>query len=186
VENPRVFYVNIATFLTETSYESQEYFNYDLREPKRQIIRPNPLATINRSTSQKSTLKEDWTNIPYYPTTKERREMTAKAIMRNGAMIPAPLIKQIQQDTMNELNTDAYNKNIVSVQQNSNKALIPTAYGSAKVPVKNIYAPVKNIYAPVKNIYAPVKNIYAPEYAASIGQKPKAQASARIRLGGVY
>jgi hypothetical protein len=165
VENPHVFYVNIATFLTETSYESQEYFNYDLREPKRQIIRPNPLATINRSTSQKSTLKEDWTNIPYYPTTKERREMTAKAIMRNGAMIPAPLIKQIQQDTMNELNTDAYNKNIVSVQQNSNKALIPTAYGSAKVPVKNIYA---------------------PEYAASIGQKPKAQASARIRLGGVY
>ena len=174
VENSRVFYVNIATFLTETSYESQEYFNYDLREPKRQIIRPNPFAAISprsNSTSQKSTLKEDWTNIPYYPTSKERREMAAKAMVRSGSIVPAPLIKQIQQDTMNELNTDAYNKNIVSVQQNSNKALI-TAYRPAK--------------GPVKNIYAPVKNIYAPEYAASIGHKPKAQASARIRLGGVY
>jgi hypothetical protein len=161
VENSRVFYVNIATFLTETSYESQEYFNYDLREPKRQIIRPNPLATISsrsNSTSQKSTLKEDWTNIPYYPTSKERREIIAKTMVRSGSIVPAPLIKQIQQDTMNELNTDAYNKDIVSVQQKSNK-----------VPAK-----------------APVKNIYAPEYAASIGHKPKAQASARIRLGGVY
>lgn len=164
VENSRVFYVNIATFLTETSYESQEYFNYDLREPKRQIIRPNPLATGSNSTSQKSTLKEDWTNIPYYPTSKERREIIAKTMVRSGSIVPAPLIKQIQQDTMNELNTDAYNKDIVNVQQKSNKALI-TAYRQAK---------------------GPVKNIYAPEYAASIGHKPKAQASARIRLGGVY
>jgi hypothetical protein len=68
---------------------------------------------------------------------------------------------------------DAYNKDIVdvSVQQKSNKTFAP-AYRPAKVPVKNIYAPVKNIYA--------------PEYAASIGHRPKAQASARIRLGGVY
>jgi hypothetical protein len=168
VENSRVFYVNIATFLTETSYESQEYFNYDLREPKRQIIRPNPFTAVTpRSTSQKSTLKEDWTNIPYYPTSKERREMAVKAMVRSGSMVPAPLIKQIQQDTMNELNTDAYNKDIVSVQQKSNKTFAPPAYGSAKGPVKNI-------------------NIYAPEYAASIGHRPKAQASARIRLGGVY
>jgi hypothetical protein len=89
-------------------------------------------------------------------------------MVRSGSIVPAPLIKQIQQDTMNELNMDAYNKDIVnvSVQQKSNKALI-TAYRPAKVPVKNI-------------------NIYAPEYAASIGHKPKAQASARIRLGGVY
>ena len=166
VDNPRVFYVNIATFLTETSYESQEYFNYDLREPKRQIIRPNPFTAINRSNSQKSTLNEDWTNIPYYPTSKERREIIAKTMIRNGAIIPEPLIKQMQQDTINEVSGDAYNKNIIDVRQTKE--------------------PVKNIYAPVKNIYAPVKNIYAPEYAASIGHKSKAHASARIRLGGVY
>ena len=129
------------------------------------------MATGSNSTSQKSTLKEDWTNIPYYPTSKERREIIAKTMVRSGSIVPAPLIKQIQQDTMNELNTDAYNKDIVSVQQKSNKVLI-TAYESTK--------------GHVKNIYAPVKNIYAPEYAASIGHKPKAQSSARIRLGGVY
>ena len=68
-----------------------------------------------------------------------------------------------------------YKQSANKVQQKSNKVLIPApAYGSAKGPVKNI------------NIYAPVKNIYAPEYAASIGYRPKAQASARIRLGGVY
>lgn len=160
VENPHVFYVNIATFLTETSYESQEYFNYDLREPKRQIIRPNTFTKFTTKVPKNQTnhgsLKEDWTNIPYYPTTKERREMVAKSILRNGATIPTPLIKQIQQDTMNELNMDAYNKDIVDV---------------------------KNIYGSTKT---PIKNIYAPEYAASIGYKPKAQASARIRLGGVY
>jgi len=151
VENHRVFYVNIATFLTETSYESQEYFNYDLREPKRQIIKPNPLATYKRPSD---ILKEDWTNIPYYPTTKERREFAAKAIAKNGNVIPHHLLKQLKQDTINEVSTDAYNKNIVDVQVKQN-------------PVQ-------------------IKNIYAPEYAASIGHKPKAQTSARIRLGGVY
>jgi hypothetical protein len=151
IDNQNVFYVNIATFLTEISYESQEYFNYDLREPKRQIIKPNPLATYKRPSD---TLKEDWTNIPYYPTTKERREIAAKTMARNGTIIPVPLLKQIKQDTINELSTDAYNKNIVNI--------------------------------PVKTNPVPVRNIYAPEYAASIGHKPKAQTSARIRLGGVY
>ena len=166
VDNQRVFYVNISTFSTETSYDSQEYFNYDLREPKRQIIKPNPFTMITNQSFKKPS-KEDWTNIPYYPTTKERREITAETLTRSGKFVPAPLINQIQQDKINEVKNDAYNKNIIKLE-----------------PPHKTNSNINTIS--LNTLKHPIKNIYAPGYAASIGQKPKAQASARIRLGGVY
>ena len=39
----------------------------------------------------------------------------------------------------------------------------------------------KNFYRP-----PPPPNKYSPQYAAYIGAKPRAQATARIRLGGAY
>jgi hypothetical protein len=166
VDNPRIFYVNISTFSTETSYDSQEYFNYDLREPKRQIIKPNPFTMITNNSFIKPS-KEDWTNIPFYPTNKERRELSAETLTRSGKFVPTPLINQIQQDKINELKNDVYNKNIIQIEPS--------------------HKPNSNINTiSLNTLKHPIKHIYAPGYAASIGQKPKAQASARIRLGGVY
>ena len=37
VHNSRIFFINISTFLTQIPFGSEEYYNYDLREPKRKI-----------------------------------------------------------------------------------------------------------------------------------------------------
>jgi hypothetical protein len=69
VENSNIFVINITTFLTGTRFEHDQYYNYDLREPPRQVINPNMLSKTN----QKVSTTDDWTNIPYYPTISERK-----------------------------------------------------------------------------------------------------------------
>jgi hypothetical protein len=113
IENPAFLYINIKTFLTETPYESQEYFNYDLREPKRQIIAPNKL----RQNHKPVTTTDDWSTIPYYPTTKERRIKLAEHYLKNDQDIPLALWKQIQEDKKNDVQNDAYNRGLVSSVQ---------------------------------------------------------------------
>jgi hypothetical protein len=118
MENERYFYINIKTFLTESIYEKDEYFNYDLREPRRKIIAPH---LLKKSTHHVSSTK-DWSNIPFFPTTKEKREQTMKYLIQNKMQIPNHLIKQIQKDKMDELRNDVYNKGIVkSISYNEEK-----------------------------------------------------------------
>ena len=67
-----IYFINIKTFLTNVRFESQNYYNYDLRlrYPKREIIHPNLIKTksfINPT--------NDWSNIPYYPTIENRKNM---------------------------------------------------------------------------------------------------------------
>ena len=64
-------YINIASFLSETNFEDDEYYVYDLREPVKKITNPDP----KKRTNQVQGRTEEWVNIPYYPTTQERREM---------------------------------------------------------------------------------------------------------------
>jgi hypothetical protein len=92
-EDTRLFYINIKTFLTHTRYENDEYFNYDLREPKRKIIHPDKLL---QRTNKVITSNDDWSNIPYYPTSKERREQTVEYLLKTGKQVPLHLLKQIQ------------------------------------------------------------------------------------------
>jgi hypothetical protein len=174
VENPNIFYINIKTFLTETQYESQEYYNYDLREPKRQIIAPNKLKQNNKPISS----TDDWSNIPYYPTTKERREMIANYLIKSGKQVPISLLKLIQKDKADEISKDVYNNGVL----NYNDDKISNANFSQKhqnnIQIKD------NIFIKQQRNQNP--NIYSPEYANYIGQHTRSQASARIRLGGVF
>ena len=73
VDNEKIYIINITTFLTGTRFEHDEYYNYDLREPPRQIIHPSQL----KKTSQQVSTTEDWSNIPFYPTNAEKKAMTA-------------------------------------------------------------------------------------------------------------
>jgi len=70
VENDSIFIVNIVTFLTATRFEHDDYYNYDLREPPRQIINPDKLKKTNQTVAD----TENWANIPYYPTKLERQQ----------------------------------------------------------------------------------------------------------------
>jgi hypothetical protein len=154
VENQHIFVINIQTFLTHIRFENDQFYNYDLREPKRQIINPSKIKEHKPIMSNIN----DWTNIPYYPTTRERRENMANDILSQGKQLPQELISQLQQDKINEVKCDIYNQSIV---QNQISPIRPT-------PPQQI------------------PNKYSAEYAKHIGHKPRASASARIHLGGVY
>ena len=157
VDNPRIFVVNIQTFLTHIRFENDQFYNYDLREPKRKIINPDKMKEAKQTIPNTN----DWTNIPYYPTTIERRENMAKSIIAQGKQVPQELINQLQKDKINEVRTDIYNQSIVQPpqQQNSQQNLQQQNH---------------------------LPNKFSAEYAKHIGHKPKATASARIHLGGIY
>jgi hypothetical protein len=70
-ENDAVSIINITHFLTATPYESEEYYEYDLREPAKKIVHPDK----HRKTNKTFTTPEDWQKIPYYPTIAERKQM---------------------------------------------------------------------------------------------------------------
>ena len=118
-----------------------------MREPKRKIINPDKFREIKKTVSSTN----DWSNIPYYPTTREKRENVAKYLISMGKKVPPELIRQIETDKIKDLEKDSIVPNI-PIQQN--------------IPIP--------------------PNKFSPQYAQYIGHKPRAQASTRIKLGGVY
>jgi hypothetical protein len=171
VDNQRIFVINIQTFLTHIRFENDQFYNYDLREPKRKIINPDKM----KETKQVIPNTNDWTNIPYYPTTRERRENMAKSIISQGKQVPQDLLNQIENDKLNEVKTDVYNQSIIQNTQPQ--------------PQQQIHRQQTQIHRQQQmqhNRLPQPPNKYSPEYAKYIGHKPKASASARIQLGGVY
>jgi hypothetical protein len=167
VNNPKIFIINVSTFLTHIPFGKEEYYNYDLREPKRKIIHPDKI----RETKKTVASTQDWTNIPYYPTTLEKRENMAQYLISMGKQVPQSLLQQIAEDKREAINNDAFN----NFQTNSNN--------NGKV----IHMQQPNIRIQQQPPQPPQPpNKYSPQYAAYIGAKPRAQASARIRLGGMY
>ena len=45
VESDKIFMINIATFMSGTRFEHDNYHRYDLREPARKIIHPDKIKT---------------------------------------------------------------------------------------------------------------------------------------------
>lgn len=106
VDNPNIFFVNIKTFLSHISFEEDNYYKYDLREPNRKIKAPNKLQEIQNTV----VTTEDWSNIPYYPTSKEKRLELANKFLAERKEIPHSLMEKIKEDEMNDLKNDSYNK----------------------------------------------------------------------------
>jgi len=105
INNDKIFYINIATFLVYIPFENEEHYNYDLREPKRKIINPDKIKSIKK----KVVTTQDWTNIPYYPTTSEKRENLAKYLITIGKQVPESLKKQIMEDKKKDIAVDSFN-----------------------------------------------------------------------------
>ena len=204
VNNPKISIINITTFLTHVRFEQDQYYNYDLREPKRKIMNPDRI----RETKKVVTTTEDWSNIPYYPTTKEKREGIAQLLLAQGKTVPISLLQQIEEDKVKELQNDVYNKEVTELnnseqaqetqyneqdkqfqqynsqyqyQQNNNHYY--QQYQTRSQIQNHIQSQVQN---QIHNIAPQNMNKYAYEYANTIGHKPRATASAKIRLGGVY
>jgi hypothetical protein len=182
VKSDNVYMINISTFMTGTRFEHDNYYKYDLREPPRKIVHPDRVKThkIDHVT-------DDWTNIPFYPTTEKKQEMIdqygkvkAEEIIQYSydnstdptqEVIPPQMQRQqyFQQQTHNQFRQQQQPINLPNqmsqIQQyneylrqiNSNQRIIP-----------------------------PNINKFSPAYSRIIASKPRASASANIRLGGVY
>ena len=174
VHNSRIFFINISTFLTHIPFGSEEYYNYDLREPKRKIINPDKI----RETKKTVVSTNDWSNIPYYPTTREKRENVAKYLASMGKQIPETLIRQIEEDKKKEVEQDFFNNFSVNNQESIDDNIsIPT-------PQINQIPFHQQQFRAQQRQQIPHK--YSQQYAAFVGAKPRAQASARIGLGGTF
>jgi len=174
VNNPHIFYINISTFLTYIPFGSEEYYNYDLREPKRKIIHPDKIKETKKTVVSTT----DWSNIPYYPTTLERKENMVKYLISMGKQVPQKLLQEIEIGKKQELENDAFNNfsntNLVTQvpQPQVHQQFIQNGHIS-RIPSQMVRPP-------------PPPHKYSQQYAAYVGAKPRAQASARIGLGGAF
>ncbi len=181
VHNERIKIINVKTFLTHIPFGAEEYYNYDLREPKRKIINPDKVKETKKSVVTTT----DWTNIPYYPTTREKRENVAKYLAKMGRPIPPELIKQIREDKMKEIDEDVFNTCSNNEENESHKLERHIQHYPMNAP---IYQNLQNNHIskmPNQSQRQP-PNKFSPQYANYIGAKPRAQISARVGLGGVF
>ena len=164
-----IFIINIDTFMTGTRFEHDNYFQYDLREPPRKIIHPDKIKTTKIISNN---ALDDWTNIPFYPTAEKKKEMIQEfgktkaeqiieysfthSVDPTTHVMPPTPPINHQQQQMNTL-AKIQQYNQLMQQMNSNTRIIP-----------------------------PNINKFSPAYSRIIAAKPKASASANIRLGGVY
>jgi hypothetical protein len=214
VHNDRIFIINVKTFLTYIRFEQDKYYTYDLREPKRKIIHPDKI----KETTSTLVTTDNWSNIPYYPTTRERRENIAKYLMSQNKPVPQSLLKQIEEDKQKEIELDSFNNfnnnnnysvsntddslqnnntntnqphsiQLNTIRQNNNtntnqphsiqlNTIRQNSIHQNNIHQNNIHQ--NNIH---QNHFVP--NKFSREYAQYIGQKPRAQPSIRIGLGGV-
>jgi hypothetical protein len=170
LDNPNIFYVNIKSFFTHLNYEEDEYYNFDLRDSKKKLIHPDRML---QQTNKVVSSTDDWSNIPYYPTNKEKRQLAAANYIKNGKQIPISLLKQIQKDEKDTLENDVYNINVVGTNSISTNHVNRMNTQQTPHPPHVPHPP-----------HPP--NKYSPQYANYIGVKPRAAPSARIRLGGAY
>ena len=179
VHNSNIQFINIKTFLTRVPFGAEEYYNYDLREPKRKIINPDKIKETRKSV----VTTQDWSNIPYYPTTREKRENVAKYLENMGRSIPEKLMEQIKQDKKDEINEDSYNQPQHKPEQQQPK-YHPQHQRPHHYPRQHYSQHQQTQQHPPLPPQPPHK--YSPQYATYIGAKPRAQPSAKIRLGGAY
>jgi hypothetical protein len=171
VNNPRISVINITTFLTYVRFEQDQYYNYDLREPKRKIINPDKIKETKRTV----VTTNDWSNIPHYPTTLEKKENVVKYLMSMGKQVPQYILRQIAEEKQKELQNDSYNNFNKSIQVEP-----PTPPTQEQIYRAQVQ---QHILRQQQMRQQPPPHKYSPQYAAYIGAKPRAQASARIGMG---
>jgi hypothetical protein len=185
VHNANIFFININTFLTYIPFGSEEYYNYDLREPKRKIIHPDKV----KETKKTVITTNDWSNIPYYPTTREKRINVAKYLHSLGKQVPETLLRQIAEDEKKEINDDSFNQFNKPEQEHLEQ---PQQFQQPEQFQQQKVSQPQHIYQQQRQQFLQQRvphvqpNKFSPLYAQYIGQRPRAQASAKVRLGGAY
>ena len=176
IHNPNIQIINIKTFLTRIPFGSEEYYNYDLREPKRKIFNPDKIKETRKTVAT----TQDWSNIPYYPTTREKRENVANYLKNMGRPVPPELVNQINEDKRNEIFEDSYNNPQHQPQHQPQHPYYKQLQHHHQSQRLQTQQSQQSLPPP------PPPHKYSSQYAAYIGAKPRAQMSGKIKLGGTY
>jgi hypothetical protein len=157
-----------------------------LREPKRKILNPDKLNETRKTV----VTTNDWSNIPHYPTTRERRENVAKYLISMGKQVPQDLLRQIAIDKQKEIEEDSYNNfNKSSQEEEAPTPPVPPTQDQihrAQIQQQQQMRQQQMRQQQMRQQQMrqqPPPNKYSPQYAAYIGAKPRAQASARVGFG---
>lgn len=189
IANDRIKFINIETFQPLVPFAADNYTSYDLREPQRKIENPQALNFSQQTPKQNNQKKvnfvdSDWTQIPYYPTKKERKEQIAQDLIRRGKQVPVSLQHEIHKHQMEELKSDAYNSNenvVLPPQPPSIHGITYRGLQQHQIPSHTHAAIIhQQRYQQQQQLHQQYQQY--PQHPP----KPRAQASARIRLGGVY
>lgn len=125
VHNERMQVINATAFDTHVRYGQEEYYSYDLREPKHKLVNPDKF----KETRKTVTSTRDWTRIPHYPTTRETLIEAAEQLVKLGRPVPPDLARKIQELNALHLQNDAYNSKT------------PLATHVHPSPISHIHAP---------------------------------------------
>jgi len=71
-DQDRLFYINVASFMTLVHFESDQYHQYDLREPVRKVSFPDSGKMVNPTTFVNS--PSAWKNIPIMPLNQSKQQ----------------------------------------------------------------------------------------------------------------
>jgi hypothetical protein len=122
-DNPRMFYINIDTFVPYIPFNIQDNYKYDLRESPQKTYKPDP----TKKTDQTVIKSEDWKNIPNQLSESQKRKALAQQYMFQGLPVPMRLAQQIQRDNQIESihSKDHYNTNSRIIDPEKLKGVSP-------------------------------------------------------------
>ena len=196
VASDKIFVINIDTFMTGNRFEHDNYFQYDLREPPRKIIHPDRVKTTKMSNSI-----DDWSKIPFYPTAEKKKEMiqeygqakaheiieysyTNSVDPTVAVMPPSPIQRQQRQQQQRQ--PQQRQPQLRQPPQPPSNQQIKIDPNTASLAQIQQYNQLMQQFNSKTRIIPQNINKFSPAYSRIIAAKPKATASANIRLGGVY
>ena len=185
VSSNSIFIINIDTFMTGTRFEHDNYFQYDLREPARKIINPDKI----RTTITSNNVINDWSNIPFYPTAAKKKEMIQQYGKEKADEIIEYSYTNSVDPTMEVMPPPRQQMQRQQVQPPSRQQMQqrqnPQSNNASLAQIQQ-YNQLMQQFNSKTRIIPPNINKFSPAYSRIIAAKPKATASANIRLGGVY
>ena len=108
--------------------------------------------------------------------------------MSMGKQVPPKLIYEIEQGKKKEIEEDVYNN--FNNNPLNNNTVAPVYQQQQQNHVTHVpyiqHMPYQNNHVSRMPHPPPPPHKYSPQYAAYVGARPRAQASARIGLGGAF
>uniref|UniRef100_A0A6C0KN75 Galactosyltransferase C-terminal domain-containing protein n=1 Tax=viral metagenome TaxID=1070528 RepID=A0A6C0KN75_9ZZZZ len=115
VTSSKLSMINISNFATSIDFKNENYYKYDLREPTQLINNSN---SYNENINH---VESDWTDIPFYPNLKQKKELIDKyGIQRAAEIIKSSYKTELLNKTQK---IQKYNESLRQV--NSNYRMIP-------------------------------------------------------------